>query len=124
MPRQQPGIVPDDVPKRGLFTEPVRVDRIDVVDAEPLDDGRRRAAFRVTIRDREGRRCPDLAVEARITGPERTSAGMAHTDLMGQVTFRMAGPRGVYTLEVLDVAAGGLTWARDADGDRAETVID
>lgn len=125
-PRPQPSKltrVPDDLPRRSLFTEPVRVAEIRVRDPEHLDDGTVRVAFVVTVKDADGRRCPDLAVEARIAGPERRATGETTTDLMGRATFRMAGPAGTYRFEVLDVAAGGLAFDRDAGTLRAETTV-
>lgn len=105
---------PDDVPKRGLFTEPVRLDRVEALEGELLDDGRHRATFLVEVRDAEGRRCPDLFVEAEVSGPERSSIVSGTTDLFGRLRFRMAGPAGTYRIEVRDVAAGGLAWDRTA----------
>ena len=118
---QEAGILPDDLPRRALLSEPLRVDRIDVDPVEPLGDGAVRVTFRLTVRDADGKRCADLAVDARIDGPERSASGMSHTDLMGQVRFRMAGPAGRYAIEVLDVAAGALTIDRAASQLTAET---
>ena len=106
------GPLPDDLPRRGIFAEPIRVDRVEVLDPEVVDAARVRVTFRVTVKDADGRRCPDLAVDARIVGPERAATGMGNTDLMGQVRFRMTGPHGRYDFEVLDVAAGGLEFDR------------
>lgn len=106
--------VPDDHPKDGLFAQPLVVSALTAADPEPCDDGSIRVAFRGVVKDAEGRRCPDVAVEATIEGPERTATGMARTDLMGSVRFRMAGPTGTYTITIRDVAAGGLAWDRDA----------
>ena len=105
---------PDGVPKHGFFTEPVRVSSLEVLDPEPTEDGRHRVTFRVEVRDAEGRRCSELAVDARITGPERTRDVQAVTDLFGRVRMRMAGPPGDYRLEITDVAARGLAWDREA----------
>lgn len=115
--------VPDSHPRTGLFTEPVRVSDLRARDAEQLDDGRWRVAFQITVRDAEDRRCPDLAVEARVVGPERTGGGLATTDLMGSVQARMAGPRGRYRVEIIDVAAGGLRWDADAGPRTLETTV-
>jgi hypothetical protein len=101
---------PDDLPKTGLFAEPVRVASIAPLEPEVLEDGRRRVTFLVEVRDAEDRRCSALAVEARVTGPERTRTVSGNTDLLGRLRFRMAGPAGVYRLEVLDVAASGLAF--------------
>lgn len=117
------GKVPDDLPRSGLFTEPLRVDRITVRDPERLDEGGWRAAFVVRVRDAADKRCPDLAVEARIDGPERSATGMTTTDLSGRATFRMAGPSGRYRLTVLDVAAGALPFDRTASTLTAEADV-
>lgn len=103
--------VPDDLPRRGVFAEPLRVAQVRTA-VEPLAAGQVRVAFTVTVRDALGRRCPDLAVEGRIDGPERSGSGLANTDLAGRATFRMVGPQGRYRFEVLDVAAGALVWDR------------
>ncbi|GGI04449.1 hypothetical protein [Egicoccus halophilus] len=106
---------PDALPKTGLFAEPVRVFSLRVLDPEPLADGRRRVQFLVEVRDAEDRRCSDLAVEARVRGPERERVVSGTTDLLGRIRFRMAGPAGEYAIAVTDVAAGGLAFdaARD-----------
>lgn len=104
--------VPDDLPKAGLFAEPI------VVGLQPrtevLDDGSSRVTFRVTVKDAEGKRCPDVHVEATIAGPERTATGSVTTDLLGQARFRMSGPAGRYAITVEDVAAGALRLDTDA----------
>ena len=114
---------PDAAPKHGLFTEPVRVTDIDVLDPESIDEGRHRATFRVSIRDADDQRCPSLAVEARLTGPERTATVQGTTDMLGRLRFRMTGPAGGYTIEVTDVAAGGLDWDPDAGPTTASTEV-
>lgn len=106
--------VEDSHPKDGLFTQPLVVSALTVSDPEQLEDGRLRVGFRATVKDAEGRRCPDIAVEATLVGPERTASGSGTTDLMGAVRFRMAGPAGHYAIVIDDVAAGGLTWDPDA----------
>jgi len=106
--------LPDSHPKRGLIAEPVRVARIEHADTEPLEDGSRRVTFLVEVRADDDARCPAVAVEARIAGPERERTVSGATDLLGRIRFRMAGPAGTYRLEVLDVAAGGLDWDVDA----------
>jgi hypothetical protein len=116
--------VPDSHPKSGLFTEPVRVADLRVRDPETLEDGSRRVTFQATIRDAEDRRCPDLSVEAVVTGPERTGGGQSTTDLMGSVKIRMAGPPGTYRVEIVDVAAGGLRWDVEAGPRSLDTVVD
>lgn len=116
--------VPDSHPRTGLFTEPVRVADLTVDDPEDLDDGRRRVTFRAVVRDAEDRRCPDLSVEARVVGPERTGGGQTTTDLMGAVKVRMIGPPGTYRVELLDVAAGGLRWDTGAGPRGLETTVD
>jgi hypothetical protein len=100
----------DAHPKDGLFTAPVRVADLRVAEPEHLDGGRVRVTFVATIRDAEDRRCPDLSVEARVTGPHRTGGGQSTTNLMGSVKIRMVGPPGHYRCEIVDVAAGGLAW--------------
>lgn len=107
--------VPDDLPKDTLFAQPLRVDDIKVRDPEWLQ-GKWRVTFVVMLRDAEGRSCPDLAVDATIAGPERTSSGQVTTDLMGRATFRMTGPPGTYELNVDDVAAGALAWDDELRG--------
>lgn len=105
--------VEDGHPKDGLFSPPLVVTALTVADPEPHADGVR-VTFRATIKDADGRRCPDVAVDATIRGPERTASGSATTDMMGAVRFRMAGPRGAYEVTIDDVAAGGMAWDRDA----------
>jgi hypothetical protein len=104
----------DDRPKTGLFTEPVRVEALTVLDPEVLDDGWHRVTFRAEIRDAEGRRCPDLAVEARVTGPGRSGTVQGTTDLFGRIRFRLDDTAGTYTVTITDVAALGLRWDPDA----------
>lgn len=113
--------LPDDVPRRGLYAEPVRVSKIRTGDVEDSEDGRLRVTFAVEVRDAEDKRCPNIAVEATIDGPERSGTGTAVTDLLGRAKFRMEGPAGRYELEVRDVAAGGLDWDRGASQLRAAT---
>lgn len=114
---------PDGVPKHGFFTEPIHVEALEVLDPERTDDGRQRVTFRVEVRDAEGRRCSELAVDARISGPERSRDVQAVTDLFGRVRVRMTGPPGDYRIEITDVAARGLTWDRDAGPRTAETSL-
>ena len=102
--------VEDSHPKDGLFAQPIVVAALTAADPEPQDDGRVRVTFRATIKDAEGRRCPDLVVDVTLSGPERTASGRATTDLMGAVRFRMTGPAGTYRIVIDDVAAGGLAW--------------
>ena len=116
--------VPDAHPKDGLFTAPVRVDKLQVREPEHLDGDRVRVTFHATIRDAEDRRCPDLSVEARVHGPERTGGGQSTTDLMGAVRVRMTGPAGTYRCEIVDVAAGGLAWDREASTLEASCTVD
>lgn len=117
------GIVPDDVPKRGLFVEPIVVTSLEAKDPEELGDGRFRATFRAVVKDAEGRRCPDLAVDATIAGPEREASGTGTTDLMGAIRFRMTGPAGAYAIRIQDVAAGALELDRDASSLEARILI-
>ncbi len=114
--------LPDSHPKRGLIAEPVRVARIEHADTEQLEDGTLRVTFLVEVRAADEARCPAVAVEARISGPERERTVSGATDLLGRVRFRMAGPAGSYRLEVLDVAAGGLDW--DAETGAAPLVVE
>ena len=104
---------PDDLPKRGLFAEPVRVASLTVLDPEDLGDGQHRVTFMVEVRDAEDRRCPDIAVEAIVTGPERTRTAQGTTDMLGRIRFRTTGLAGTYRIELHDVAAGGLEWDRE-----------
>ena len=103
--------VPDDLPRDGLFEQPLTCDITGT--AETHDDDHR-VAFKVTVRDAAGKRCPDLFVEAEISGPERTATGDTTTSLLGTATFRMAGPAGDYAVRVTDIAAGALEWDREA----------
>lgn len=117
------GPVPDDVSKRGLFAEPIAVTSLEPRETEPLEDGRHRVIFRAIVKDADGRRCPDLAVDATITGPERTASGQGTTDLLGSILFRMEGPAGRYTIRIDDVAAGGLDLDRGASMLEATTDV-
>ncbi|MBW3618843.1 MAG: Ig-like domain-containing protein [Actinobacteria bacterium] len=99
--------VPDDLPRDGIFTQPLVV-AVTAAGPEALDDGELRVTFRATVKDADGKRCPDLHVEATVTGPERTATGATTTDLMGQARFRMAGPAGTYAIRIDDVAGGAL----------------
>jgi hypothetical protein len=114
--------MPDGIPKHGFFTEPVRITQLEVLEVEPAPEGHR-VTFRIEVRDAEGRRCSELAVDARISGPERTRDVQAVTDMFGRVRMRMTGPPGDYALEVTDVAARGLAWDRDAGPTRAQTSV-
>jgi hypothetical protein len=114
---------PDDLPKTGLFAEPVRVEAIKVLDPEVLDDGQHRVTFLVEVRDAEDKRCSNLAVEARVSGPERTRTVAGNTDLMGRLRFRTTGPAGRYTIEVTDVAAKGLAFDASTGTTVAETTV-
>lgn len=106
--------VPDDLPRDQLFAQPLVVDHIDAKAPERLGDGSVRVHFVVRVRDAEDKRCPDLAVEVTLTGPERTAGGLLQTDMLGHAGFRMTGPPGTYRLTIDDVAAGALGWDRDA----------
>jgi len=112
---------PDGLPKRGLFTEPIRVSRLDVLPFETLEDDQVRTTFLVEVKDAEDRRCPDLAVEATVSGPERTATVQGNTDMMGRLRFRMAGPPGEYAIHLDLIAPGGLDWATDAGPRTAST---
>ena len=113
--------VEDSHPKDGLFSQPLVVSALTASEPEARDDDQVRVSFRATIKDADGRRCPDVAVTATIIGPDRTAAGTATTDLMGAVRFRMTGPSGPYRLTIDDVAAGGLAWDADASQTSAGT---
>lgn len=113
--------VEDGHPKDGLFAAPLTVTALTVADPEPRDEDTVRVTFRATVKDAEGRRCPDVAVEATIAGPERTATGQTTTDLMGAVRFRMTGPAGSYRITIEDVGAGGLAWDREASAVEAST---
>lgn len=106
--------VPDDLPRDDLFAQPLVVTDITVREPIEHDDGSFTARFRVTVKDAEGKRCPNLAVEGTVVGPERTGSGLTQTNLMGQVLFHMHGPAGTYHLTVDDVAARALDLDRDA----------
>jgi len=101
--------LPDSHPKRGLIAEPVRIARLSN-DPPEIVDGGHRTTFVVEIRSADDARCPAVAVEARVRGPERERTVSGATDLLGRVRFRMTGPAGDYAIEILDVAAGGLDW--------------
>jgi hypothetical protein len=105
--------LPDSHPKRGLIAEPVRIERIEHAGTEPLADGQQRVTFLVEVRSADDARCPAVAVEARISGPERERTVSGATDLLGRIRFRMSGPMGGYRITITDVAAGGLDWDRE-----------
>lgn len=104
--------LPDSHPKRGLIAEPVRVAQLTHASTEPVEAGVR-VTFVVELRSADDARCPAIAVEARVRGPERERTVSGATDLLGRIRFRMTGPTGDYALEILDVAAGGLDWDRE-----------
>jgi hypothetical protein len=121
--------LPDSHPRRGLIAEPVVVARLEHANTEiavddawiplvqhpdPAPAAQHRVTFLLEIRSADGARCPDIAVEARLGGPERERTVSGATDMLGRVRFRMSGPAGDYRCEVLDVAAGGLDWNRAA----------
>lgn len=107
------GTLPDMVPKRHLYEEPLHVESIEALPPERVDHDALRVTFWVNVRDSAGQAGRDLAVEARIVGPERAGEGMANTDEHGQVRFRMTGPPGRYRCEILDIAAGAIDVRRD-----------
>lgn len=98
--------VGDDHPKDAFFRQPLRVASL-TSSVEPHADGVR-VSFVATIKDAEGKRCPEMAVHARVVGPHRDATGMGHTSMMGTVTFRMSGPVGDYRCTIEDVAGGAL----------------
>lgn len=110
------GVVPltDSLPKVGLLAEPLRLARLEHAATETLEDGSHRVVFLVEVRAADDARCPAIAVEAHVEGPERARTVAGATDLFGRIRFRMAGPAGTYRCTVTDVAAGGLRWDRDA----------
>lgn len=110
--------LPDSLPKAGLLAEPLRVAVLQHAGTERLEDGTHRVTFLVEVRAADGARCPAIAVEAHVAGPERSRTVSGATDLFGRIRFRMAGPAGTYTCTITDVAAGGLAW--DADGGPSE----
>jgi hypothetical protein len=114
--------LPDSHPKRGLLAEPLRIARLEHERTEPAEDGRLRATFLVEVLAADGARCPTIAVEAHVVGPERARTVSGATDLLGRVRFRMTGPAGPYSITVTDVAAGGLDW--DASTSTTELHVD
>ncbi len=106
--------LPDSLPKTGLLAEPLRVAVLSHLGTEGLGDASHRVTFLVEVRAADGARCPAIAVEAHVEGPERARTVAGATDLFGRIRFRMAGPAGTYRCTVTDVAAGGLAWDRDA----------
>jgi hypothetical protein len=114
---------PDNLPKTGLFAEPVRADAIRALDPEPQADGEVRVTFVVDVRDAEDRRCSDLAVEARVSGPHRSRVVSGTTDMLGRIRFRMVGPAGDYTIEITDIAAGGLRFDPQLGQTRSATTV-
>lgn len=113
--------VPDDLPRDMLFAQPLTCE---VTGAEDhAEDGTARAVFRVLVRDAQGKRCPDLAVETVVTGPGREATGSTTTSMLGIATFRMQGPAGAYRAEVTDVAANALAWDREQSVRTAEVTL-
>jgi len=115
--------LPDSHPKRGLLAEPVRIGRLEHAETEPSGPDRR-VTFLVEIRAADDARCPAVAVEARMSGPDRTRTVSGATDMLGRVRFRMTGPAGTYRCEIVDVAAGGLDWDRQAGPDELTLTVD
>ena len=103
--------VPDDLPRDHVFAAPLVITKLS---ATSLDDPADTVEFKATLKDAEGKRCPEVAVYAEITGPERTGEGMAHTDLLGVVKFRMHGPPGEYRCRITNVAGNALDLDADA----------
>ena len=112
--------VPDDLPRDGLFQQPLVCD---VTGSAETHDDDHRVAFKVTVRDAAGKRCPDLFVEAEVTGPERSAVGDTTTNMLGTATFRMTGPAGEYAIVVTDVAAGALAWDREGSTAHLEVTL-
>lgn len=115
--------VPDDLPRDSLFSQPIVVAALTAREPEWLARDEVRVTFRATVKDADGKRCPDLYLEARVNGPRRTATGATTTDLMGQARFRMTGPAGTYRIEILDVAAGALQLDRDGSVLSAEHTV-
>lgn len=117
---------PDQLPRRELCTEPVRVTRLEALDPDPGDirAGTLRVTFLIEAKDAEARRCSDLAVDAHTSGPDRDGHVEGHTDMFGRVKVQMAGPTGRYALEVLEVAAKVLDFDRTAGPTAAEVAVD
>jgi len=115
--------LPDSHPKRGLMAEPVRVARLEHEGTEDLEGGTHRVTFRVEVLAADGARCPALAVEANLVGPDRARTVSGATDMLGRVRFRMSGPAGTYAITITDVAAGGLDWDADASNVSAHVVV-
>jgi hypothetical protein len=114
--------VPDDLPRDGAFAQPLVVTATVLGEPEEVD-GRARVTFRVLVRDANRKRCSDVHVEARVTGPERSAVGETTTDMLGAARFRMAGPPGDYRIEVLEVAALALDWDREQSTDTATVTV-
>lgn len=112
--------VPDDLPRDSLFAQPLVCD---VVGSAETHDDDHRVSFKVTVKDAEGKRCPDIFVAATVAGPERTASGEVTTNMLGTATFRMAGPAGEYAIRVTDVAAGALDWDRAASTAHLEVTL-
>lgn len=108
--------LPDSHPRRGLIAEPVRVARLEHETTDTLDGpgATRRVTFLIEVRSSDDARCPNVAVEVHIAGPDRERTVSGATDMLGRVRFRMAGGAGPYRCAVRDVAAGGLDWDRAA----------
>lgn len=129
--RTQPAVVlerlPDDVPKRGLFAEPIRLTRLEVLKVEVLkveepDDGKVLVTFLGEVKDAEDKRCPNVAIEAEAEAPDRRRVVHPTTDMLGRFRVKMTGPPGRYGLTITDVGAGGLAW--DADAIPLHTEVD
>jgi hypothetical protein len=121
-PRGEFQKVPDDMPRDQMFAQPLTAE-VATRDDEEVDGGTR-VTFRVLVRDGVGKRCPDLAVEGRIDGPERSGTATVTTDMFGSAVFRMTGPSGTYRFELLDVAAHALEWDRGSNERTATTTVD
>jgi hypothetical protein len=113
-------VAEDSAPRDGIFEQPLQVS-VTHHGVEAVVDGALRVTFRVVVRDAGGRRCPELAVNATIQGPERTASGEALTDLMGAARFRMVGPAGAYRFQLDEVAAKALRWT--CEGPAVDVVV-
>lgn len=119
-----PELQPDGLPKTGLFSEPIRITALEALEPETLEDGARRVTFMLEVKDADGRRCSDLAIDARVEGPERSASVQVTTDLFGRARIRMSGPPGRYELEILEVAAKALRWAADEGPRHVDAAVD
>ncbi len=115
--------VPDDLPRDTLFRQPLIATASVLGTPTRREAGRATVTFRVVVKDADAKRCPDIHVEARVTGPEREAVGELTTDMLGGCKFKMTGPVGTYAIEVLGVAALALDWDTDASTTKASVDV-